>query len=166
MLMRFLFLFLMLFQAACNTDIYTRDGVTDGDTFYVAPVAMASSDPALQSWVTYSLVKSTCQLETGGDNPGRVSNYDCEFRARRNLVEAWAEKRISDQSLMDPYLDELTAVSAAGFLAEYTVQYFGRADWALPDGLRPAEFRAWQQQNLPRHKPETRLVGYWGHSEF
>ena len=44
-------------------EIYTRDGVTDGDTFYLAPSAFANDDPAYQSWVTYSLMKSTCQLK-------------------------------------------------------------------------------------------------------
>src|SRR5210317_45117 len=52
---------------ASGGDIYTRDGVTDGDTFYLAPRAWADDDPVLQSWVAYSLMKSTCQLEIGGE---------------------------------------------------------------------------------------------------
>ena len=39
-IMRILLLFSLLPLAACNTSIYTKDGVTDGDTFYLAPLYM------------------------------------------------------------------------------------------------------------------------------
>ena len=76
--MRFLWLFSLSLLVACNGEIYTRDGVTDGVAFYLAPVAFASDDPATQAWVAYSLMKSVCQLEIGGDNPARANgnNHD------------------------------------------------------------------------------------------
>ena len=55
--------------AGCNTQIYTRDGVTDGDTFYVAEHAYYDPDPALGAWLTYSLDLAACQLTIGGANP-------------------------------------------------------------------------------------------------
>ncbi|MDH3835039.1 MAG: hypothetical protein OES34_12915, partial [Nitrosopumilus sp.] len=76
--MWYLRLIALVLITGCNKEIYVRDGVTDGDTFYLAPVASVDTDPALQSWVAYSLAKSVCQLELGGDNPARQSSYDCE----------------------------------------------------------------------------------------
>ena len=46
---------LLCLLAGCSTDIYVRDHVTDGDTFYLAPQAFSSDDPVLQSWVVQML---------------------------------------------------------------------------------------------------------------
>lgn len=145
--------------AGCNSSVYVRDGVTDGDTFYLAPQALVSDDPALQSWVRYSLIRSACQLEVGGENPARVSTYQCELTARRHLLDAWQEKREHP----DPYLDTLLTVREAGFLDEYVAHYFGRAGWEMPADLDFAAFRDWRRAKLRRHKPETRLIGSWGY---
>jgi hypothetical protein len=161
--MRYLALFPLLLLAACNSGIYTRDGVTDGDTFYLAPSAFANDDPAFQSWVAYSLMKSTCQLELGGENPARASSFDCELTARRHLIGSWDKKHYVNQSITDEYLDAISAVSEAGYLAEYTVYYFGKDTWRLPQGLRTDEFRDWQRIELRRHRPETRLTGSWNY---
>ena len=117
-IMRYLRLLALVVLAGCNNEIYVRDGVTDGDTFYLAPVAMVDTDPALQSWVAYSLTRSVCQLELGGENPARASSFDCEFRARDVLADAWAEHCAEDPAISDDYLDKLLAVRAAGFLGE------------------------------------------------
>ncbi|MDH3805786.1 MAG: hypothetical protein OEU90_09975, partial [Gammaproteobacteria bacterium] len=124
--MWYLRLIALVLITGCNKEIYVRDGVTDGDTFYLAPVASVDTDPALQSWVAYSLAKSVCQLELGGDNPARQSSYDCEFKARNILVDAWAEQRSENPGISDDYLDELLAVQAAGYLGEYTAYFFRR----------------------------------------
>ena len=55
--------------AACNGEIYLRDGVTDGDTFYLSERAMADGDPAYQSWVRYSLARSACHSGSFGKSP-------------------------------------------------------------------------------------------------
>lgn len=163
--MRILALLPVLLLAACNSEIYTRDGVTDGDTFYLAPRAYSDDDPVLQSWVAYSLAKSVCQLDVGGEVPARVSDYGCEFTARRHLVDAWQEHRSDDSSIADPYLDDLVRVSEAGFLDEYTVSYFGRRDWQVPVEVRVGDFRRWQRKHLPRHNPQTRIIGSWGYGQ-
>jgi len=164
-IMRFIALILLLplIASASAGEIYTRDGVTDGDTFYLAPSAMTNDDPAHQSWVTYSLIKSTCQLAIGGDNPARASSFECEFKSRSHLAGAWQEKRQQNQSITDDYLDALSRVRDAGFLAEYTVRFFGKKHWELPEGLRVNEFRAWRKKNLRGHKPETRIIGSWNY---
>ncbi len=151
--------------ASCDRRIYTQDGVTDGDAFYLAPLAMSSDDPVVQSWVTYSLFKSTCQLEIGGENPARANSFDCEFKSRQGLVNAWEEHSIADETINDRYLDDLSDVRAAGFLAEYVDHYFGDSDWQVPDGLRHSEFREWRRANLRRHKPVIRMIGSWNYRE-
>ena len=130
--MRYLWLIALVLTTGCNNEIYVRDGVTDGDTFYLAPVASVDNDPALQSWVAYSLMKSVCQLELGGDNPARQSSYDCELRARTGLVDTWAERRAESPEASDDYLDELLNVRAAGYLGEYTAFFFLRKNWRVP----------------------------------
>ena len=161
--MRTLLLIGLLPLAACNTSIYTKDGVTDGDTFYLAPYVFADDDPAVQSWVTYSLVKSTCQLQVGGDNPARNSSYGCEFTAREHLLETWETQRAEHEGASDPYLDELLRVRRAGFLDEYTVYYFGREDWQVPAEVRVDEFRVWKRESLEDHEPQSRIIGSWSY---
>lgn len=161
--MRILLLTGLLSLAACNTSVYTKDGVTDGDTFYLAPRAWADDDPALQSWVAYSLVKSACQLEVGGENPARSSNYGCELTARQHLLDTWEEQREEHSNASDAYLDALLRVRRAGFLDEYTVHYFGRPDWSVPAEVNVADFSRWQRANLARHQPQTRLIGSWNY---
>lgn len=163
--MRCLWLIALVLIAGCNSEIYARDGVTDGDTFYLAPVASVDSDPALQSWVAYSLMRSVCQLELGGTNPARQSSYACELKARDALVEAWAEQRADHRDISDDYLDELLAVRAAGYLDAYTAYYFQRKNWQVPDAVDVDAFDKWRRQHLRRHRPRTRIVGYWGYQD-
>ena len=163
--MRILLLTGLLTLAACNTSVYTKDGVTDGDTFYLAPRAWADDDPALQSWVAYSLVKSACLLEIGGENPARNRNYGCELTAREHLLDTWESQREEHRNASDPYLDALLRVRRAGFLDEYTVYYFGQAEWDVPAEVRVDDFRRWQRGNLGRHKPQTQLIGSWNYRE-
>lgn len=164
-MLRLLYLCTALLLAGCQTDVYLRDGVTDGDTFYVAPLAYASGDPAVASWVRYSLIRSTCQLEVGGENPARVSTYDCELRARHHLVDAWLEQLNADSSYSDDYLNALLDVRDAGFLDEYVAHYLGRDGWEYPSGLELNAFRHWRRDHLRRHRVKTRLIGYWAYQE-
>lgn len=163
--MRKLVLLPFLLLAACNSEIYTRDGVTDGDSFYLAPRAFESDDPVLQSWVSYSLMKSACQLDIGGPVPARVSDYSCEYTARRHLVDTWEEQRLEHADAADRYLDELLAVQEAGYLDEYTVRYFGEENWQVPIEVQVDDFRRWQRTNLPRHRPQTHIIGSWGYRQ-
>lgn len=161
--MRILVLLALLPTAALGGEIFTRDGVTDGDTFYLAPHAHTDDGPVLQSWVTYSLVKSACQLEMGGDNPARNSSYGCEFTARWRLVESWEAQRAEHIGAADDYLDDLLRVRDAGYLDEYTVHYFGKGDWQIPAEVDLGAFRDWRRDNLRRHKPRTRIIGSWNY---
>jgi hypothetical protein len=157
-------LFCLIAVAACNSEIYVRDGVTDGDTFYLAERALTDDDAVLQSWVTYSLTKSACQLQIGGDNPARASSFDCELTARRLLLETWTEKQVFNPLLADQYLDELVLIQRAGFLDEYVAGNFQRSGWQLPDNIDIPAYRRWQQNNVPSHRPQTRIVGSWNYA--
>ena len=161
--MRYLPLFAVIFLAGCNSEIYVRDGVTDGDTFYLAPAALVDSDPVLQSWVVYSLTKSVCQLKLGGENPARRNSYECELKARSELVEDWGERQAADATISDAYLDELSTVSDAGFLGAYTARYFASDDWQVPGDVDVEAFDDWRRQHLRGHRPQTRIVGSWGY---
>ena len=165
LMMRISVLLLLIPLLASGGEIYTRDGVTDGDTFYLAPSAVINDDPAFQSWVTYSLMRSACQLEIGGKNPARASSFECEFKSRRHLVNAWNEKIQQNQSIRDEYLMSLRDVQDAGFLAEYTARYFKKKHWVLPEGLRVAEFKAWRKKHLRGHRPKTRIIGSWNYRD-
>lgn len=145
--------------AGCNSAVYVRDGVTDGDTFHLAPRAYADPDPAARAWTSYSLARSICQLAVGGANPARVSTFDCELKGREALLTAWQ----GQDGAADAYLDTLAAIRAAGFLEEYVAAYLGRKEWQLPADLDVDAFEAWRRANLRRHRPETRLMGSWGY---
>jgi hypothetical protein len=148
--------------AGCNGGIYVRDGVTDGDTFFLADRAISDDDPAYQSWVRYSLARSACQLRIGGDNPARETSFDCELTARRLLADAWREK--AGLSAQDPYLDDLLMVDEAGYLEEYVAAEFRKRDWMLPGGLETRAYRRWMRSTLPGHDPETRITGSWNYA--
>jgi len=162
--MRLSALLCLLCLAACSGEIYVRDGVTDGDTFYLAERALTDSDPALQSWVSYSLTRSTCQLQIGGDNPARENSFDCEHTARRLLLDTWIEKQSENPVIADEYLDELVLIQRAGFLDEYVARHFRRSHWQLPDNIDIREYRRWQRKNVPSHRPMTQIVGSWNYS--
>lgn len=151
--------------AACNNEIYVRGGVTDGDTFYLAPRALADNDPVLQSWAAYSLSRSACQLQIGGANPARASSYGCELTARRHLLETWEEQRAANPGLSDDYLDSLTMVSDAGHLDEYVVFYLGSPAWQVPAEVNVETFRRWQRKHLPGHRSSTRIIGSWNYAD-
>lgn len=147
--------------AGCNGEIYVRDGVTDGDTFYLAEWALHDDDPVVQSWVSYSLTRSTCQLMLGGENPARTTSFDCELGAREHLAETWTETR---GDARDRYLDALVTVREAGYLDEYVWRFLARPAWAPPDGLALDPFDAWRGLHLRGHEPETRWIGAWGYA--
>jgi hypothetical protein len=150
--------------AACDGKIYLREGVTDGDTFYLAQRAITDDDPVLQSWVTYSLAVSACQLQNGGDNPARATSFNCELKSRRLLLDSWREKQALDAQSNDAYLDDLDIVDNAGFLPEYVARHFGKRHWSIPDDLEIDAYRKWARDVIPGHKPETRIIGSWNYA--
>ena len=156
---------IILAIAGCSGEVYLRDGVTDGDTFYLAERAMTDTDPALQSWVSYSLGRSACQLQIGGDNPARESSFECEMSARRLLLDTWLEQQAENPANRDAYLDELASVQQAGYLDEYVAKNFGKRHWELPNNLDMSGFKQWRRAHLRGHKPQMRIIGSWNYAE-
>ena len=154
----------ILALCACSGGIYVRDGVTDGDTFYLADRALVDEDPVLQSWVSYSLTKSTCQLQIGGDNPARASSFECELMARRLLLQTWSEKTAGSPAISDRYLDELASVQGAGYLGEYVAHHHRKRHWKIPPDVQMTLYRRWARVELPGHEPETRIIGSWNYA--
>jgi len=155
----------MLAIAGCSGKVYLRDGVTDGDTFYLADRALRDTDPALQSWVSYSLARSACQLQIGGENPARESSFACEMTARRLLLDTWLEHQAENPDLADEYLNELSSIQTAGYLDEYVARNFRKRHWELPGDLDMPGFKKWRRTNLPGHKPQTRIIGSWNYAK-
>ena len=149
---------------ACGGEIYLRDGVTDGDTFYLSQQALVDDDPVLQSWVSYSLTRSACQLDSASDNPARANSFECEVLARRHMLETWREKKLGNPLLANAYLDDLVLVDEAGFLQEHVARHFGRRNWSKPHTLALRDYRRWQARQLPDLEPETRLIGSWNYA--
>lgn len=162
---RLLPVLLVLLMSACNSQIYVRDYVTDGDTFYLAPQAFVDNDPVLQSWVAYTLMLSACQLDIGGENPARVTDYGCEFSARMLLLDTWERKLAQNPDVRDDYLETLMAIREAGYLDEYTVHYFGDEVWQVPIEVNVPDFVRWSKQNLAKHRPQKRVIGSWNYAE-
>ncbi|MEM7612753.1 MAG: hypothetical protein AAF270_13790 [Pseudomonadota bacterium] len=155
-----------LVLSGCNTAVYVRDGVTDGDRFSLPPHVYADDSPVLQSWVAYSLARSICQLEMGGDNPARNSSFECELSARDSLVSRWRELGTADAADNSDvaYLNTLVAADNAGLLREYVWQELRRNSWATPDSLKLSEYREWAGEALGRgHRAQTQIIGSWGY---
>ncbi|MGB5354144.1 MAG: hypothetical protein WBN32_11080 [Woeseia sp.] len=159
MMLRFALLYLLL--AGCSSEIYLRDGVTDGDTFYLAEQALLDNDPVLQSWVSYSLTLSACKLAIGEANPARSSSFECELMARRHLVETWREHRAAGSN---SYLDTLDHLYDIGLLREYVAANFHEKHWTLPADLDLITYQDYAQRRLHNHKPVTRIVGSWNYA--
>jgi hypothetical protein len=170
--MRYLALLALLPLVASGGEIYTRDGVTDGDTFYLAPRAWADDDPVLQAWVAYSLMKSTCQLEMGGDNPARNSDYGCEFTARQHLLDAWEKQCAEHEGAVGKAMcgargggGSLPRRPDPGPRSRFSRRVHGplfRPQTLA--GTRRGNFLRWQRKNLRRHNPQTRLIGSWNYA--
>jgi len=163
---------LLSILALAGCGIYTLGGPGHGDRFVVPPGAATNPDAVVQSWVAYSLARSTCQLEHGGDAPSHHRSFECELGPREVLVERWAgrdarrnpdaEGAPAPPPQQDEYLDLLVRVRDAGFLAEYVWHYLREPGWKEPEGLRHSAFEAWRaREGLRWHRPRTRIIGYW-----
>ena len=153
----------LIVVAGCDGGVYVRDGVTDGDTFYLAEYAYYDDDPVLQSWVAYSLDLSACQLMLGGDNPAHNSSFECEYGARLALADTWHEHTSEDPEHTNAYLDDLLAIREAGFLREYVADGYARRGWELPEDLAIAEYDRWRDDYLKGHRHERRIIGSWNY---
>ncbi|MFK8052405.1 MAG: hypothetical protein AB8F65_05485 [Woeseiaceae bacterium] len=162
--------FVGILLSGCNTKIYVKDGVTDGDRFSLPSYVYETNDPVVQSWVAYSLARSFCQLEIGGPNPARNHSFDCELTSRESLLERWRDYGSVGDGAEHPdavYLYLLGDADAEGFLDEYVWQYLRRDAWRRPADLDEAGFKAWRSERSGwrKHRPQTKIIGSWGYTE-
>ncbi|MEN7343893.1 MAG: hypothetical protein AAAFM81_13165 [Pseudomonadota bacterium] len=158
----------ILLIIGCDTRVYVKEGVTDGNRFSLPAMVELSPDPVVQSWVAYSLAKSVCQLEMGGENPARNNSFACELSSREVLVDRWSDYGSVDtgeRSDDAQYLDQLAEASDAGFLDEYVWQFMAQRDWTQPASLELEAFKRWRQEQPTwrRHRAVTRIIGSWGY---
>ena len=158
----------ILLITGCDTRVYVKDGVTDGNRFALPPMVEMSADPVVQSWVAYSLAKSVCQLEMGGDNPARNSSFDCELSSREVLVDRWGDFGTVETGQRPPeaaYLAQLADASEAGYLDEYVWHFMAQRHWQKPVTLELDAFERWrgEKPEWRRHRAETQIIGSWGY---
>jgi len=130
---------------------------------FVIEVDSAMPKHLVTPWLAYLLARQayvTKHIDRYDLMVGRmVPKFQEEVQGRKMLVRMWAGAKQKDKAPKDPrakYLDKLTAVDKAGFMAEYVWTYLKQPAWtAQPKGLRLKEFAAWQQRNLPAHKART-----------
>lgn len=150
---------LCLTTVGCGVQVYDWGGEGRGQAFHVPAGAAMNKSPIVQSWVAYSLARSACKLEMGGDEPSRNDSFECEFRPRRVLAKRWA--RGGDSRETDEYLDLVERIRQDGLLEEYVWHYFRRPGWVEPEGLETRRFEDFRQAELRWHRPRTRIIGYW-----
>jgi hypothetical protein len=139
--------------------VYNFGGEGRGQAFHVPAAAAMNESAIVQSWIAYSLTRSTCKLEIGGEQPSANHSYECELRPRRVLAKRWAERMDSPDT--DAALDLMVRVDQAGLLEEYVWHYFQRDGWVRPEGLEMERFDRFRRAELGWHRPTTRLIGYW-----
>ena len=71
------------------------------------------------------------------------------------MAEFWAVQP-EEKRRLDPYLQLLADVRAAGFIREYVWRFLREPSWPEPAGLRSDAFAAWAAENgLAEHRPPT-----------
>ena len=113
--------------SGCALQIYNLGGSGRGKDFYLPAGAAMNPDPVVQSWIAYSLSRSTCQLEMGGESPSTNSSFECELRSRRVLLDRWMGRE--DTTVRDAYLDLLVRIRAEQLLGDYVWVYLRPRSW-------------------------------------
>jgi hypothetical protein len=118
------------------------------------------SDSVTAAWMGYGMARANWLSDHVIGKANHPLTYrrtfEEEFTGRETLVKIWSELKESDATLKDAYLDQLVAIQAAGFLAEYVWSYLGSSDWTqVPEQLHLDAFEKWKASNLVGHKPET-----------
>ena len=137
-----------------------RGGPRPSVSIVVDPSVKGLESGVSAAWLGYGIARA----KWVGENvlrgqSGSVTyrrSFEEELYGRESLAKIWEELKAKDQGLADKYLDELLAVSNAGFLREYVWLYFWSGAWKTPpDGLRMADFEKWRAENLRGHRPQT-----------
>ena len=160
-----LLLSLVLALTACSGEIYLRDGVTDGDTFYLARRATADPDPVLQSWVSYSLTISACQLQSGSPNPARATSFDCELSATAQpVVDLAGEKSARSGSWPMPILTISTSLKPQVFCASTSPAVSSAATGRSRRTSTSGPIAAGRGNTCAATEPETHITGSWNYA--
>ena len=116
------------------------------------------SDGVLDAWLAYTIARQTWVLENVPHEAStRYSrSLEEEMAGREMLVAVWDAHVKKHPNAKDTYLDQVAAVSSAGFLREYVWTYLGSRKWKeKPEGLRLDEFWVWNEAHLLDHRAKT-----------
>ncbi len=104
----------------------------------------------LAAWLIYG-VKLTALIR----EQQYLNTLEREVSARKTVIDFWNEKEESPDSppCESRYMDQLSLVSAAGFLSEHVFHQYGRPYWSVTDGLRIREYLEWARDNLSDYDP-------------
>ena len=128
------------------------------------PVTLSDRDMSrmgegvLDAWLAYTIAR---QVWVSENVPPEAStrysrSFEEEMAGREMLVVAWDAHVKKHPNAKDQYLDQVTAVSSAGFLREYVWTYLGSRKWKIkPEGLRLDEFGVWNEAHLLDHRAKT-----------
>jgi len=129
-----------------------------------SPVTLTDRDMSrmgegvLDAWLAYTIARAAWVSENVPHEASfRYSrSFEEEMMGREMLVVVWAAHVNKHPNAKDTYLDQVAAVSSAGFLREYVWTYLGSRKWkAKPEGLRLDEFGVWNEAHLTNHRAKT-----------
>ena len=112
----------------------------------------------LDAWLAYTIARQAWVSENVPPEAStRYSrSFEEELAGREMLAEVWAAHVKKHPNAKDMYLDQVAAVSSAGFLREYVWTYLGSKKWKTkPEGLRLDEFGVWKEPHLLDHRAKT-----------
>lgn len=111
------------------------------------------------AWIAYALALAAWAQNSGAIDRAAagvfVPPFEGELAARRSQIQVWKELNEKERKVF-AYMDEVTAVQAAGFLAEYIWTFHRQSTWVTePDGLRLDAFEGWRSKSLAGHQART-----------
>ena len=111
------------------------------------------------AWTAYGgtkwLVRDGKYAELYPETRGQTSPFEEQCFARDALAEFWAAQS-ADVQAIDPYLQLLVKLRAAGLMREYVWRFFRTNGSPEPAGLDPQRLEAWMTgEGVIDHKPLT-----------
>jgi len=111
----------------------------------------ANGQPCLLgAWMMYG-VKLTALIR----EQQYLNTAEREASARKTAIDFWnsREEKPNSTPCDSTYMDQLSLVSATGFLPEHIFHQYGRPYWRATEELRIGEYLEWARDNLTDYTP-------------
>jgi len=154
--------FIRHFSEILNSHPTDQTSAGKGDLSMVLNESLTTEHPGVMgAWLVYGgsrLAWQNGKFKENFPNARRYQfTYEEELESRTAMATVWKELKGKDDTLKEPYLDDLIKVEENGFLKEYVWQINRSERWKKPTGLKLEEFKTWGRKNIPKHKPQTRV---------